>query len=279
MPVDYVVPSDVATAVEMRGAGFAVLAGGTDLYPQHVGRPFTGPVIDIGGLTELRGIEAVADGHRIGALTRWTDIARSMLPPAFDGLRAAARELGSVQVQNAGTVGGNLCNSSPAADGIPPLLALDASVELTSTAGTRALPLEAFLTGYRETALRPDELLTSVLVPRVDADARSAFLKLGLRRYLVISVVMVGVVVLTDDGDRIAEARVAVGACSPVAQRLRSLESQLVGRSMDELGDVTIEEHLSALTPIDDVRAAADYRLQAASVLVRRTLASCGGER
>ena len=206
-----------------------VLAGGTDLYPQHVGRPLAS-VIDIAGLSELRGIDVTADAYRIGALTRWADIAVAALPSWFDGLRAAASQVGSVQVQNAGTVGGNLCNASPAADGIPPLLSLDASVELTSIAGSRVLPLEHFLTGYRQTALQPDELLTAVLIPRSAADdARSAFLKLGLRRYLVISVVMVAVVVAIDPDDRISEARVAVGACSPVAQRLRSLESWLIG--------------------------------------------------
>ena len=200
MPLDYLVPADVAAALEMRGAGGAVLAGGTDLYPQHVGRPLTQPVIDIGGLSELRGIEETADAYRIGALTRWADVAAAALPGCFDGLRAAAIEVGSVQVQNSGTVGGNLCNASPAADGIPPLLSLDASVELTSVAGSRVLPLEAFLTGYRQTALRSDELLTAVLIPRGIEDARSAFLKLGLRRYLVISVVMVAVVVAVGSG-------------------------------------------------------------------------------
>jgi CO/xanthine dehydrogenase FAD-binding subunit len=279
MLVDYLVPADVAAAVEMRAAGGAVLAGGTDLYPQHVGRTFTEPVVDIGGLNELRGIEEVADGYRIGALTRWAEVVGATLPPSFDGLRAAAREVGSVQVQNAGTVGGNLCNASPAADGVPPLLTLDASVELTSTAGTRVLPLDAFLTGYRQTALRSDELLTAVLIPRGVDDARSAFLKLGLRRYLVISVVMVAAVVAVDADARIAEARVAVGACSPVAQRLRVLESQLVGRSVDELGEPAIAEHLATLSPIDDVRATADYRRWAAAVLVHRALASCGSER
>jgi CO/xanthine dehydrogenase FAD-binding subunit len=182
-------------------------------------------------------------------------------------------------VQNVGTVGGNLCNASPAADGIPPLLSLDASVELTSTAGTRLLPLEAFLTGYRQTALRPDELLTAVLIPRgASDDAGSAFLKLGLRRYLVISVVMVAVVVAIGPGDRILEARVAVGACSPVAQRLRSLESRLVGLSLDGVDIALVAEHLSALSPIDDVRATADYRREAAAVLVRRALQSCGSD-
>ena len=107
-----------------------------------------------------------------------------------------------------------------------------------------------------------------MLIPRGEADAaRSAFLKLGLRRYLVISVVMVAVVVTLDEGGRITEARVAVGACSPVAQRLRSLESRLVGRSPDDLDVATIDEHLAALSPIDDVRATADYRRRAAAEL------------
>jgi CO/xanthine dehydrogenase FAD-binding subunit len=277
MLVEYLVPADVDAAVRMLGEERLVLAGGTDLYPQHVGRPLA-PVIDIGGLSELRGIHETADAYRIGALTRWADIAGAALPSRFDGLRAAAIQVGSVQVQNAGTVGGNLCNASPAADGIPPLMSLDASVELTSIAGTRVLPLGAFLTGYRQTALQPGELLTAVLIPRGEADAaRSAFLKLGLRRYLVISVVMVAVVVTLDEGGRITEARVAVGACSPVAQRLRSLESRLVGRSPDDLDVATIDEHLAALSPIDDVRATADYRRRAAAELVRRALMRCGG--
>ena len=277
MLVEYLVPADVDAAVRMLGGERVVLAGGTDLYPQHVGRPLA-PVIDIGGISELRGIHETADAYRIGALTRWADVAGAALPSRFDALRSAAIQVGSVQVQNAGTVGGNLCNASPAADGIPPLLCLDASVELTSTAGTRVLPLEAFLTGYRQTARRPDEMLTAVLIPRgVADDARSAFLKLGLRRYLVISVVMVAVVVVMDPEDRTTQARVAVGACSPVAQRLRSLESQLVGRSPDEVDVAMIAEHLAALSPIDDVRATADYRREAAAVLVRRALQSCGG--
>ena len=278
MPVDYVVPADLAAALEMRGAGYTVLAGGTDLYPQHVGRPMPGRVVDIGGLTDLRGIVETPGGFRLGALTRWADVAAAALPGAFDGLRAAAREIGAVQVQHAGTIGGNLCNASPAADGVPALLTLDASVELTSATATRSLALESFLTGYRQTALGRDELLTDVVVPRVADGARSAFLKLGLRRYLVISVVMVSAVVVLDADGAIAEARVAVGACSPVARRLRSLESQLVGRAPD-VDEAIVAEHLEALDPIDDVRASADYRRAAASVLVRRAIARCGDDR
>ena len=108
---------------------------------------------------------ATAGGLRIGACTTWSAIRDAALPPAFDALRAAAAEVGGGQIQNAGTIGGNLCNASPAADGVPPLLALDAEVELASAAGTRRLPLAAFLRGPRRTDRRPGEMLTAVLIP------------------------------------------------------------------------------------------------------------------
>ena len=273
-------PADVAEAAAMKGAGAQVLAGGTDVYPAHVGRPFARSVVDIAGLAELQGLEVTDRAWRFGALVRWANIAAAAdLPPCFDGLRAAAREVGGIQVQNAGTIGGNLCTASPAADGVPNLLALNASVELASPSGRRVLPIEDFLMGYRATALGEDELLTAVLVPRDGEDARAAFLKLGLRRYLVISVVMVATVVALDDSGLVRDARVAVGACSPVAVRLRTLEVELRGRPSGELAAVVRPEHLADLTPIDDVRATAAYRLRAATTLVRRALDRCGEPR
>ena len=271
--MEYLVPTDLAEAARMKAGGATVLAGGTDVYPAHVGRPFARPLMDIGGLEPLRGISPSPEGYRIGALTTWAEIRDAALPSGFDGLRAAAREVGSVQVQAAATIGGNLCNASPAADGVPPLLALDASVELASAAGTRVLPLERFITAYRRTALEPDELLVAVLVPRRSAIARSAFGKLGLRRYLVISIVMAAATIAVGDDGRIELARIAVGACSPVAVRLRELEAGLEGRSADEdLGGLVRPEHLSGLAPIDDVRATAAYRRDAARTIVGRVL-------
>ena len=276
LPVDYRKPVDVAEAAAIKAAGATVLAGGTDVYPAHVGRALTGPVVDISGIDELRGVEITDDAYRLGALTRWSDVAAADLPPRFDGLRAAARDIGGIQVQHAGTIGGNLCTASPAADGVPNLLALDASVELASPSVRRVLPLGAFLTGYRETALAPDELLTAVVVPRGHEDARAVILKLGLRRYLVISVVMVAAIVVIE-GDEVRDARVAVGACSPVAVRLPALEDELRGRPRAGLADVVTSDHLSGLTPIDDIRGSAEYRRHAALTLVRRALERCAG--
>jgi CO/xanthine dehydrogenase FAD-binding subunit len=270
--LEYVVARDLEHAVALKAAGHTVLAGGTDHYPVRVGRPLTEPIVDIAALDDLRGIAHV-DGHfRFGGLTRWADVVVADLGRGFDGLRAAAREIGGPQVQHAGTVAGNLCTASPAADGVTAFLALEASVECTGRDGVRVLPLGEFVTGYRETALAPDELVTAVLVPEAVAEAGSAFVKLGLRRYLVISIAMAAAVLTIDADGRIAVARVAVGACSPVARRLEELEAELIGRTAADLPEVT-EAHAAALTPIDDVRGSAGYRRHAARELAARAIA------
>ena len=249
-----------------------ILAGGTDVFPSLGERQLDSAVLDISRIGGLAAIERTSDFIRFGACTTWTAIACATLPPAFRALQQAAREVGSLQIQNAGTIAGNLCNASPAADGVPPLLALDAEVELTSAAGTRRLKLADFITGYRKTTLRPGELVAAVLVPRDLEDAGSAFLKLGARKYLVISIAMIAAVLKVAEG-RIATARVAVGACSPVARRLHGLEAALTGLpARAGLEAVISAEHLAGLTPIDDVRATAAYRLDAVRTLIGRTL-------
>lgn len=253
-----------------------ILSGGTDFYPALGDRVVREAVIDVSALRELRGVSSDADGFRIGGLTTWTDIIQTPLPRCFDALKSAAREVGSVQIQNRGTVAGNLCNASPAADGVPPLLALDAKVELTSKAGVRTMPLADFIVGNRKTQLKAGELLTAVLVPRGLDGAVSTFLKLGARRYLVISISMVAAVVKVNDDGHILQARIAVGSCSAVARRLRALEDELVGVSLHKgCGAVARPEHLAPLSPIDDVRATGEYRMDAALRLVQRALNSC----
>ena len=144
-------------------------------------------------------------------------------------MKAAAREIGGIQIQNRGTIAGNLCNASPAADSVPPLLALDAQVELVSSAATRRLALDDFILGNRKTARRADEILARVVIPQPAKNTRAAFLKLGARKYLVISISMVAAVVEIDDAGCVAEARVAVGSCSAKAQRLPQLEQVVRG--------------------------------------------------
>lgn len=274
----YFRPATLAEALDIRaGHDVTVLAGGTDVYPVRTARrawgdPAHKDVLDISAVPGLKGIVEEADHWRLGALTTWTELARADLPPLFDAYRRAAREVGGVQVQNLGTLAGNIVTASPAGDGIPNLLALDAQVELQSRAGTRTLPFSAFATGYRQTALNSDEIVTALLVPKLDG-ARSTFLKLGARKYLVISIAMVAAVVATDAAGRISQARIAVGACSAVAQRLHQLEASLAGVPLSEAAGLVTAGHFAGLAPIDDVRATAAYRLAAAEALVRDALA------
>lgn len=272
----YLRPTDLAQALQILSADSnrRIVAGGTDHFPARVQPGPAEPVLDVSRIEGMRGISIRDDIIRIGANTTWSEIRESKeLPAAFDGLKAAAAEVGGRQIQNRGTVAGNLCNASPAADGIPPLMALDATVVLAGLDGERRLPLSVFLTGYRQTARRATELVTGIEVPKPAANSRGAFLKLGARHYLVISIAMVAGVLEVDAAGRIAGAAVSVGACSEVARRLPDLEGALVGRAIqDDPAAVVDPGHFDHLTPIDDPRASADYRRQAAQILVRRLL-------
>ena len=269
---DYLRPRGLEEALQALTRPFTVLAGGTDFYPVRVGHAVTEDVLDITGIAALRGISETSAGWRLGATTSWSELVEADLPPMFDGLKQAAREVGGRQIQNTGTIAGNVCNASPAADGVPALLALESEVELASRDGMRRIPLSAFITGVRKTELQPGELVVALHVPRPEHDARSAFLKLGARRYLVISIAMASIVVEVEHG-RVAVARVAVGACSPVARRLPALEQALIGAAFDaRLGERVAPSHLAPLSPIDEVRGSSGYRSDAALVLLRRLL-------
>jgi CO/xanthine dehydrogenase FAD-binding subunit len=272
-------PHDLTEALAALAAGpRMIVAGGTDYYPARVGQPLDDDVLDISGLGALRAITDEGSHWRLPALASWSDVIAAELPALFDGLKLAAREVGGVQIQNAGTICGNLCNASPAADGMPNLLAMDAVVELASASGARQVAVGDFVTGNRRTLRRPDELVTAILVPKPRHKARSGFVKLGARRYLVISIVMAAGVIETTPDNSVAAARIAVGACSAVAQRLPALEAALVGRRFDRaLADVVAPDHLAPLSPIDDIRASADYRNDAAVTMVRRLLTAIVG--
>jgi CO/xanthine dehydrogenase FAD-binding subunit len=274
----YLRPRTLSEASEALARGGQVLAGGTDFFPALGDRPSTGTVIDITAVSEIRGISIASDQVRIGGATTWSEIVAAPLPRRFEALRAAAREVGGMQIQNRGTIAGNLCNASPAADGVPPLLVLDAELELVSAAGRRQVRVADFIVGNRKTARRPDEILTTVIIPFQGDDGVSVFLKLGARRYLVISIAMVAALLIEDAQGRVADARVAVGACSVTAQRLPELERALLGAPVGKgLGSLVKPEYLSLLSPIDDVRAPASYRRHAALLLVQRALEHCAG--
>ncbi len=252
-----------------------VIAGCTDIYPTRHTHSLEGPLLDITAIDELRGIEMKDGWRRFGAATSWSEILRTPLPTSYAMLKQASSEIGAVQIQNSGTIGGNLCTASPAADSVPCLMALDAEIELSSVRGRRRLGLAAFLTGARQTALQPDELVIAIHIPEEAEAGISSFHKLGARHYLVISIAMVAVR-LVIEADVIISARIAIGACAPVATRLQELEATLVGVSLDEAPARAqqIDDFIHrSLAPIDDVRASTDYRYRAAAKITQRMIA------
>lgn len=279
---DYATPQSLDAALRLLAAGgVTVMAGGTDVYPMLVGRDLPAAVLDITQIDTLRGITLEHDEsgrawRRVGACTTWADIAHADLGPDLRGLQHAARLVGAAQVQNVATIAGNLCTASPAGDGIPVLLALDAQVELCSLGGTRRLSLSEFITGYRSTARAADELVTGVLMPVADGTSVSSFVKLGTRSHLVISLAMVAASVTRAPDGRVIAARVAVGACSPVAQRLVHLEQRVVAAGAAGSVVALMPDDLAVLSPIDDIRCSAEYRREVVPELVRRALGECG---
>ncbi|MFY0619412.1 FAD binding domain-containing protein [Shimia sp.] len=249
-----------------------VAAGCTDLFAATQAQVLSGAVLDVTNVKDLKGITETAGAWRIGAAVSWSDLLAQALPSGFDMLKQAARQVGGVQVQNAGTVVGNICNASPAADGMPPLLALDAQVELVREGGTRVLTLADFVTGPRQIARQHDEIVSAVLIPTGSAVGGSAFHKLGARKHLVISIAMVAVRVVVAGG-LVTEVAIAVGACGPVATRLPEIEAALLGVACSDIEAVLDEESMAAsLQPISDIRGHANYRLDVVPEMVRRAL-------
>lgn len=284
-------PTDLKRALELHAqGGFRLLAGGTDFYPAQVGRPIRESILDLTAISALRGVEAAGvwpaqaaavrpalaagqGGWRIGALATWTEVLRAFSASrATVALASAAREVGGVQIQNQATVGGNLCNASPAADGAPALAALDAVVELRSLDGTRWLAVEDFIDGPRRTRLRAGEILAAIWLPASSARAVSAFRKLGHRRYLVISIAAVGLALDFDAGERVCRAGIAVGSCAPKVIRLTALERALQGQLRADVAAVLLDHpaSLEPLSPLSDLRGSADYRLAAVRELLNR---------
>ncbi len=244
-----------------------VLAGGTDIMVYlEAGSLKPSSLLDLWKVDALRGITVQADGVRIGALTTWTDIAREARMPA--ALRDCARTVGALQIQNRGTVGGNIVNASPAGDSLPMWLVLDAVFEVRSWHGTRRIPAAEFWRGYKRMDLAADELLVGVHVPAVSGDVR--YRKVGTRLAQAISKVVLGLRVATVDG-LVTEARVAFGSVGPTPARATAVEHALVGRA---LSPETVDNAVAALqiAPLDDIRSTADYRNDVARRILRAEL-------
>ena len=262
-------------------AAWRPLAGGTDLMVQMTGEIGEPPerVLDIWALDELRGIAVEADALVIGALTTYTELRRSPLVAEFvPALEEAAATIGAAQIQNRGTIGGNIANASPAGDTLPVLLALGAEIELGSAAGERTVAADDFWTGYRVTARRPDELVLRIRIP-IAPDRVVRFRKIGTRRAQAISkVVMALAWTSTTDGGPWTDVRLALGSVAATTIRATAAESVLEGaRPTPATADAAAAALIAELRPIDDVRSTADYRRAVAGRVLHRLIRDAGG--
>ena len=270
-------PANLAAALQAKAErpGLRVLAGGTDLMVLfELGVLEPEAVLDIWGVDELRGIQERDGALRIGALTTYTELmehpeVQTKLPI----LAAASAEVGAVQIQNRGTLGGNVVNASPAADGVPPLLALDAELEIASASGRRRRPIDGFYTGYKQMDLADDELLVAIHVPLPPADGVQWFRKVGTRRAQSIAKV-VAAATARRSGDRLSAVRIALGSVGPTVLRMPRTEALLQERTLtaDLVSDVRMCAQQD-VAPIDDVRSTARYRRSVTGNIVARWVA------
>lgn len=236
------------------------IAGATDVFVAlNFGIMPHRQFLDIWALDELRTISTHDDTLVIGALTSYTTLMRSpIVAERVPMLVEASRLVGGVQIQNRGTLGGNIANGSPAADGVPALSAADAIVVLRSLDGERRIPLNSFYTGYRATVMRPDELIVAIEIPRVEG--RQWFRKVGTRAAQAISKIVMAAV-------RAPSPKIALGSVAPTVVRAKMTEQALAERAtIDEAAEVLGRE----IAPIDDVRSTADYRRRVSMNLLRR---------
>jgi len=271
-------PGSLAEALEMKKdhrERAKILAGGTDLLVLlKDGKLKAQAVMSLGRLSELNFIRSEGErGVAIGALVSHSDVAASrIIQQRCPDLAEACAQVGAAQIQNLGTLGGNLCNASPAADAAPPLLLMDALLTLASARGERRVAIHDFFLGPRRTVLEPDEILQEIFVPQPVGRRGATYLKLGRRKAMEIAIVGVGVAIHLNGSDRIvSECRIAMSSVAPTPLRARRGEAIFANQEIrDELIEEAAEVAAEEASPISDVRATRGYRLDMIRVLCRR---------
>jgi len=276
--INYEVPSTVAQAVTMlkrHGEKARPLVGGTDLLIQlraGVRRPEY--IVDLKHIKELRQIKFDAKkGVRLGAAVPCIEVHESeVMRKNYPGLTEAAHLIGSLQIQNRASVGGNLCNGSPAADTTPALIALGAKARIAGGKAVREVAVEDFVTSPGRTVLKPNEILVEFVIPAPKPHSSDAYLRFIPRNEMDIAVVGVGTS-LTLDGDVVKAARIALGAVGPTPIFAKKAGDSLIGKTLDNAAIETAAQlAMEAATPIDDMRGTAEFRKHVTGVLTRRTI-------
>lgn len=275
----YVCPDSVEEAVSILASekGKAkLLAGGTDLvHMMKANKVAPKIIISTKNITEYRGVEKQNGGVSIGALCTLRDVAQSeLIRNEYEFLSSAAGQIGSFQIRCRGTIGGNICNASPAADTAAPLLVLGAETQIQGPGGVRTVPIKDFFLGPGETALSGDEILTRIILPEPEAKSASLYIKLGRRRAMDLATVGVAVyLTLGPSYEKIKDIRIAISSAAPKPLRVFEAESILRGQAPErELIERSASVSSEASSPITDVRASKEYRKEMVKVLTIRAL-------
>jgi CO/xanthine dehydrogenase FAD-binding subunit len=277
---DYHRPSTLREACDLlAGGGARLFAGGTDLIPQlREGRREAACIVDLKRLDECTSIEVWADGGvTIGAAVPASIVGRHpVVRERYPALAVSARMIGSHQVQNRASLGGNICNAAPSADAVPPLIVLGAEVEIVSGEGRRVVPLETIFAGPGRTTLAAGELLATIRLPAPQANTASHYIRFTPRREMDIAAAGVAARVICDDAGVIIDARMALASVAPTPIRAIAGEQVLFGQRLDEASiEAAAQAAMGEARPISDTRASAEYRRELVRVLTRRVLAHC----
>jgi carbon-monoxide dehydrogenase medium subunit len=274
---EFVAPDSLDDALGIkseRGMEARIIAGGTDLILRMRDKVLSPSLlIDLRRLS-LDAIEFSDAGLSLGAYSSLSQVLESAdIEKNYPALPAACREFAGPPIRNRGTLGGNIVNASPAADLVPPLIAYDASIVLSSSGGERVLPLTEFFVGPGQSVIEPNEVLTEIRLPPMPAQSAATFIKLGQRRSMAISQVNLTTRLGIDEAGVVSEARIVLGSVAPTPMRAIGAEKLLEGKPVsDDLLSEAAKKAREEVTPISDVRASQPYRLEMTEVLVRRAL-------
>lgn len=274
---DYIAPTSLAEALQMKkeqGAEARVIAGATDLILRMRDEVLSPSLLIDLRRIPLDGIVIAGDEMRLGAFVSMSQVLESAdINRLFPALPEACREFAGPPIRNRGTLGGNIVNASPAADLVPPLIAYDAAIVLSSSGGDRVLPLVEFFVGPGESVIAADEILTEIRLPLMPPLSAATFIKLGQRRSMAISQVNVATRLSVDESSVVNEARIVLGSVAPVPMRAVAAEQIISGEVLsEELLCAAAQKAREEIAPISDVRASHSYRLAMTEVLVRRAL-------
>jgi len=286
VPCQFFAPQKIEEALEILskyGKKIKVIAGGTDLLIQYYDRLYeVGSWLDLKNIKELKEIKIYQNQMGIGAMVTHTQLEKSEdIKKYFPILSKAAADIGSPQIRNRGTIGGNIVNASPAGDLLAPLIAYDAQFRLLSTKGEKIVPAEEFFIGPKKTILEPAQLLTRIILPLPSERTYGSWIKIGKRKALIIATIILALVVkMAEDNKTVKDVRTCLGSVAPTPIEIKEIREKMIGKKFSELNFNQLGQIVEdKISPIDDIRGTREYRKDVAKNIMIKALEAIGSAR